>query len=351
MLLRRSTRSAASAIERLVGMQAQTPNAPYFGLWTRLEDFRPDDLSTLVSTRRVVRIALMRSTIHLVTARDCLRLRPLLQPVLDRDVKGTFRQRLAGINMVAIAAAGRALVEEQPRTFGQVGALLRKRWPARDAEALAQAVRARVPLVQVPPRGLWGTGGPAAHTSAEAWLSRDLAATLKLDELVLRYLAAFGPASVLDVQAWSGLARLRDVVERLRPRLRTFLDEHGHELFDLPDAPRPDPDTPAPPRFLPEFDNVLLSHANRRRIIPQECGTRFFGSGGLLVGTVLVDGFVGARWKIARERSTATLIITPVNNLTRHDCAALTEEGGRLLTFAAPDAEAHDVQFASNRQP
>jgi hypothetical protein len=246
LLLGRSPLRPLGAIEHLIGLQAQVPKSPYLALWTRLDGFRLEDLTALIHARRVVRIALMRSTIHMVTARDCLGLRPLMQPVVERGVwTGTFGRRLAGINRETLAITARALVEEQPRTFNDLGKLLRARWPGRDALALAMAARALVPLVQIPPRGLWGLGGLAAHTSVETWLGKRRGAKLPLDRMVLRYLAAFGPAGVRDMQAWSGLTRLREVAERLRRKLRTFRDERGQELFDLPDAPRPGADVPA----------------------------------------------------------------------------------------------------------
>ena len=354
MLLRRRKLDALDAVEHLVGMQAQVPNTPYIGLWTRLEGFLPAELAQLISDRRAVRIALMRSTIHLVSARDCLRLRSLLQPVLVRGTNGTFGRRLAGINLEELAAAGRAVFEDQPKspisipiqkTLSELGAHLAKRWPGRDPEALAHAIRTLVPLVQVPPRGLWGIGGRALHTTAESWLNQPLAVDPLPDEMILRYLAAFGPATVRDMQAWCGLTGLGEVAERLRPRLRTFRDERSRVLFDLPDAPRPDPDTPAPVRFLPEFDNVLLAHADRTRIVPGEHRNRMFLSGGLLQGTVLLDGFFSARWKITRQRDAARLIIQTFARLPKAERTALTEEGARLLAFAVGDATTHKIEF------
>jgi hypothetical protein len=341
MLLRRSHVPAERAIEALVGLQAQSPNAPYVGLWSRLEGFRTDDLARLITGRHAVRIAVMRSTIHLVSARDCRTLRPVHQTVIHRSLNGNYGRALAGIDMHALAAAGRELVEERPRTHLELGTLLRERWPDRDANALAIAVRALVPLVQVPPRGVWGRSGPAAHTSAEAWLGRALRSRPSVDEVVRRYLAAYGPASVADVQTWSGLTGLRDVLERQRKRLRTFRDEHGRELFDLPDAPLPDADTPAPARFLPEYDNALLSHADRTRIIADDNRGRIFTK-----GAFLLDGFARGTWTIARNRQTATLLVDAFTRLSKRDAALLTEEGMRLLDFVASDAE-HDIRLTT----
>lgn len=345
MLLSREKLPALDAVERLCGMQAQAPNAPYFGLWTRLEDFRHDELSQLIQDRKAVRIALMRSTLHLVSARDCLQLRPWLQPVLDRGLNGAFGKRLAGLDMKALAAAGQAMVEERPLTFSELGKRLNDRWPDRDPDALEAAVRNLVPLVQLPPRGLWGESGQATHTSAEAWLGRPLSSQPASDEMILRYLAAFGPATVKDIQVWSGLNRLRDAIDRLRPRLMTFRDEQGNELFDLPDAPRPDPDTPAPPRFLSEYDNILLSHADRTRIIDEAYRKRVFTVNGIIRATILVDGFVRGTWKIVRNHGTATLVVQPFEQFSEQVRDALAEEGARLLHFAAADDDTHEILF------
>jgi hypothetical protein len=347
LLLRRRELPAAGAIEHLVGMQAQVPNAPYAGLWSRLEGFRPDELAALVSDRSVVRASLMRATIHLVTTRDCLALRPVVQPVLDRDVyrNSTYgRERLAGLDIEAVLAAGRALLEEKPRTNDDLRRLLGARWPDRDPAALAYAVRGLLPVVHVPPRGIWGMGGPIALTTVEAWLGRSVAPDREPDEMILRYLAAFGPATVGDTRTWSGLTGLREVVERLRPRLRTFSDEPGRELFDVPEAPLPDPDIPAPPRFLPEYDNALLSHDDRARIVPDEHRKRVVTSLGR--PTVLLDGLVAGFWKTERTRGRATLEIEPLKPLTRKDREALSGEGERLLRFVGGDDEALEVRFA-----
>src|SRR5215207_8537007 len=347
MLLRRRKLPAVEAIEHLVGMQAQSPDPSYVGLWTRLEGFHPDELAHLILDRRAVRIALMRNTIHLVTARDCLKLRPLVQPVLDRVLYANRAHRadIEGVDIEALVAAGSTLLEERPRTAKELGELLKKRWPERDAASLVRAIRHLVPLVQVPPRGVWGKSGQATHTTAEAWLGRPLDLNPSLDEMVVRYLRAFGPATVKDVQTWSGLTRLGEVTDRLRPRLRAFHDEQGKELFDLPYAPRPDPDTLAPPRFLPEFDNLILSHADRTRIIANDYRKVIASKNGMVPATVLVDGFVRGTWKTERTRGKATLVIEPSEPLSGSAREALAEEGEQLVRFVGDGAKAFEVRF------
>ncbi len=353
LLLRRHQLPAAAAIEQLVGMQAQVPGDPYVGLWSRLQDWNPEELSALLTGRQAVRGPLMRTTLHLVTARDYLMLRPLVQPVLERGLfsGSPFGRGVTGLDVEEVLAAGRALLEEQPRTTSALGKLLAARWPDRDPLDLAHTVRYLLPLVQLPPRGVWGGKGQATWTTIEAWLGQPVAADPSPGGMVLRYLAAFGPATVNDVQAWCWLTRLREVVDRLRPQLRSFRDEAGKELFDLPDAPRPDPDTPAPPRFLPQFDNLILSHADRTRVITDE--HLKLGITREAKGTFLVDGFVAGTWRLTRDRDrdAAAVTVSPFTPQTSEATAAIGEEGARLLAFATPDAASHDVQFSLNPPP
>ncbi|MDQ3864587.1 MAG: winged helix DNA-binding domain-containing protein [Actinomycetota bacterium] len=344
MLLRRRKLPALKAVEHLVGMQAQAPDPPYVGLWTRLEGFNPEELSRLILDRRAVRIALMRNTVHLVSARDCLELRPLVQPVIDRGLRAN-REGLEGVDIGALSAAGRALLEERPRTARELGVLLQERWPERDPASLARAIRHLLPLVQVPPRGVWGKSGPAAHTTAEAWLGRPLEREPSLEEMVLRYLGAFGPATVKDVQTWSGLSRLGEVIDRLRSRLLSFRDESGRELFDLPEWPRPDPNTPCPPRFLPEFDNLILSHADRTRVIADVYRKAIASRNGMVPATFLLGGFVRGTWKTERTRRKATLVIEPFEPLAKEDYSVLSEEGERLIRFIRDGAGAFEVRI------
>jgi Winged helix DNA-binding domain len=346
-------------IEHLVGLQAQAPFPPYYGLHSRLDGFRPDDLATMITDRSVVRIALMRGTIHLVSARDCLPLRRLVQPVIERGMRGAYGRQLAGVDPAELAAAGRSLVEAEPMTFSQLGQALAARWPGHPPAALAQGVRAFVPLIQVPPRAVWGRAGQSLHTSAEHWLGESgaggpanpgppaelaqPASPAELARLVTRYLGAFGPATARDVQAWSGLTGLKAVLDELRLSLVTFRDEQGAELFDLPGAPRPGEDTPAPARLVAEFDNLVLSHAERSRVISAEATSRLYTINGVIPGSVLIDGFVAGMWRLTRSRGQAAVTIELFGPPRERD--ALAAEAERVLAFAAPGA-ARQVRFA-----
>jgi hypothetical protein len=236
------------------------------------------------------------------------------------------------------------LLDEGPLTLAEIALRLEKRWPGRNPQSLAMAVRAHVPLVQVPPRGLWKRSGSAKHTSVEAWIGKPPTSRPNAAKLLLRYLAAFGPASLRDAQAWSGLSFI-DVARRVRPKLRIFKDERGREFFDVADAPRPNPDEPAPPRFLPEFDNVLLSFADRSRIVADAHRPVLFSRNGIIAPTLLVDGFVRGTCVIARSPRSATLTITLFERLAQRDRVAVEEEAHRLLTFAAAGTERFDVRF------
>lgn len=343
LLLRRERLPVPDALERVVGLQAQAPLAPYVGLWSRLVDFEPTSLSELLASRAAVRGSAMRATVHLMTARDFLAVRPVVQSVLQRGFHGQFGRLTAGLDLAAVAAEGRRLLTERPLTRAELARLLAERWPQARPDHLAYAVSYLVPQLQVPPRGLWGRTGPAAMVPVESWLDGPLG-TSDPDSLVLRYLGAFGPATVADVSLWSGLAGMREVVDRLRPRLREFRGEDCAELLDLPDAPLPDPDTPAPPRFLPEYDNVLLSHADRTRVIPDGRRVPLPPGNGAAVGTLLVDGLWSATWRTERRAGSATLVVSPFAPLPAPSADAVAEEGARLLALLAP-GDAHDVQL------
>jgi hypothetical protein len=336
-LLERAPLRAVDAIEHLAGMQSQAPLAPYVGLWTRLRDFAPGELATLTEDRQVVRLQLMRNTVHLVRARDALDWPALFAPLRAAEFNANFRAGTAGADLQALLDQAGRMLAERPRSRAELGRLLAERWPQAEPRALGYAVTLHLVLCQVPPRGVWGKGRAATWTLLEDWLGAP-PGTAPPDALVLRYLAAFGPASVADVQAWSGLTRLREVVERLP--VRAFRGQAGQALYDLPDAPRPAEDSPAPPRFLPEYDNLLLSHSDRTRVIPHQRPVPLPPGNGATAGTFLIDGLWQGTWQLRDQK----LRIRPFVPLRPADRDALLAEATLLCAFAAPQAT-HDIML------
>ncbi|MCZ4557027.1 winged helix DNA-binding domain-containing protein [Rhodococcus maanshanensis] len=349
-LLRRTSGTALELVGHLFGLQAQAPMAPYFALWARLKGFRPADLSAPIENRDVVRIALMRGTVHAVTAADALSLRPWVRPIMDADLRTNTQHKaaLVGMDLAALTDWSRATLEGTPLSLADLRPLLAERWPDRDPVALAHAVRALLPLVQVPPRGIWGRSGQPVCTTLERWTDTPMSEPIP-DEIILRYLAAYGPASAADAQAWSGLTRLGEVFDRLRPRLRVFVDEDGAELFDLPDAPRPDPAGSLPPRILAPYDSVLLGHANRSRVIADEHRKVVFTVNGIIKPTVLVGGQVAGFVTVTAKKRSAAVEIATFAPVAKGATSALEAEAQRLLTFAHPDADDHDIRFTDAR--
>lgn len=346
LLLRRVAMPVADAVEHLVGLQAQATLPPYYGLWSRLEPFDPHEVGRLLIAREAVRLTLMRGTVHLATVRDALRLRPLVQAVIERGHNGTFGRRMGGADPGELAAATRELLADGPLGARELGRRLVERGIGDDAEAIGYAARVYVPLVQVPPRGVWGESGQARYATLESWTGQAPQEEPSVEDVVVRYLRAFGPASVLDAQNWSGLTKLKAVVERLRPGLATFRDEDGRELFDLREAPRPDSGVPASVRLLGEYDNLLLGHADRRRIVPEDFPWQAMRAPGRLVNNLLVDGVLRATWWIEREgKTTAVLVIRPHRKLTKGERHEVEAEAERMVEFAVGDANARGVRF------
>ncbi|MEU9831639.1 winged helix DNA-binding domain-containing protein [Streptosporangium sp. NPDC048047] len=342
----RTTRSALEVVRHLVALQGQEPNWPYVGLWTRMDPFTHGDLESLLHERAVVRSAGLRRTQHLVAADDFRWLRPLIQPFVERAARGPYyAPSVAGLDTAELVETGRELLGDRVVPRRRLAGLLAERYPGRDGMMLTRNLELRVPLVTSPRAGAWGGWGtrPSIEVAlAEAWIGEPVETAPSVEAMVLRYLAAFGPAGVMDAQAWSGITRLREVVDRLRPELRVLRDEQGRELFDLPGAPLAADDAPAPVRFLPAYDNVLLGHADRTRIISDEDRARVMPGRALVLPAFLVDGFVRGIWEL---RGT-TLVVSPFRPLTADETESVAGEAERLHAFVVPGAPAPDVAFA-----
>jgi hypothetical protein len=327
-------------------MQAQLARPPFIGLWSRLEGFDRQSLARAIERRDVVRGTMMRATIHLMSRGDFVRFRPVLQPMLSQAVRGVFRDKAGDLDTTALVASAREYFEQTPRTFDALRAHLRARFPKLDERATAYFVRLHLPLVQVPVAGAdWAYPAAADFAVAESWLGQKLDGDDRPHAFVIRYLAAFGPASVRDFQTWSGLPVAPAIVDELRTKLRTFRDERGRELFDLPKAPRPDEREDAPVRFLPEFDSLLLAFADRTRVIADEHRPLIYTKNLLVPATFLVDGVAAGTWKIERNKKLARLILKPFDVLPKRAKADLAREGESLAQFVEADAPAVSVEF------
>lgn len=343
LLLARKKTPLPKAVEQLVGVQAQVPKPPFVGLWSRVEGTTRDRIAGLLRDRTLVRATTMRGTLHVMTASDYIALRSSLQDGLNRGMHGILGKRLAGIDVGRIVDLAEKYFAT-PRTFDEARTHLQAMFPALDERAMGYAVRLTLPLVQVPTNAVWVYPAQASFISARQWLGKPTAASAGPDALVLRYLAAYGPASVVDAQAWLGMQSLKPVVERLRPQLISLPGPGRAELFDLPRAPRPDPDEPAPVRFLPEWDNMLIGRADERFVATTHRKAVFL-PGLRVAATFLVDGVVAGTWKAERVKATATLTLTPFAKLAKPVRGELEEEGEALLAFLEPDATATEVQF------
>ncbi|WP_329004201.1 winged helix DNA-binding domain-containing protein [Kribbella sp. NBC_00709] len=338
LLLERANVPAVDLVGRLAGMQGQEPKHPYVGLWTRIDGFQEGELDRAVEAREVVRGTMFRGTLHLVTAPDYLRFRATMAPVLEAGLK-VLGDRGAGLEPDKVVAAARKLLAKEPLTFTEVRDALQQQFPEVNERALGFCTRMLVPLVMHPADVRWSWTANSRFTPAEEWIGKKLHGRAEPKELVTRYLQAFGPATPADFQTWSGLQKAKPLFDELE--LETFTDEAGKTLYDVPDGPRPDPDTPAPVRFLPEFDNVLLSHAKRERIIADEHKPAVFTKNLRVKATYTVDGLVAGLWTTEKKRGVATLTLTPFGKTLKKTQAELEREGSALLRFLEPDAKSY----------
>ena len=349
-LLERTMAPSVDAVAALVGLQAQEARPPHIGLWSRLVDYDRAGMLAPVQDRTMVRAPFLRGTLHVTTAADYRQFRPVLQPVFAGALK-VLGDRAAGLDVpTVVAEAERILVADGPLTFTEVRDRLQVIFPDVNERALGFAVRMNLPLVMAPTADAWGFPSDAAFTPAAQWLgesiSLEAADPRVTSEFLRRYLAAFGPATAADAQTWSGVLKLAPVFRAMRDELVVLRDERGRELYDLPDVPRPDPDTPAPLRFLPEFDNLVLGHADRTRLIPEPYRGRIVTKNLRVRATVLWDGLAVATWRWTVAKRGATLTVEPFEQLPRAAVRDIGVEGERLLHFVEPDATGHAVEIA-----
>ena len=323
LLLERKKIGVLPAIERLAGMQAQWPPSPYVGLWSRVTGFRRESLERAILRGDVVKPTVMRGTLHLVTARDYRIFWTAL-----RDMPTWYDDTHLAHALKALEGA-RELAEKTPLTHKEGLAYLEREHGHTDDHTrrrIFHAVRRRAHLLHVPESALW-SGRPLGvfHPYPEPEPMEVLAART---ELVRRYLAAFGPSTRADIADWSGLrvSDFADALDALEP-LRRFRDENGRELLDLQRAPLPPADTPAPVRFLPKWDNTLLAHADRRRVLPEELRKTVIAKNGDVTQTFLVDGIVAGSWTADKKGKIALTPFAPLPRTTRRD---VEEETARL---------------------
>jgi len=341
MLLRRERLPVAEAVHRLFALQAQDSKPPFLALWSRLADFAAAELHAALRNATVLRVTLVRGTLHLVTAADYPVIRAPLQPVLAESFRA-LGDRAAGIELDKVIPAARTAYATGPMTFEELRTRLAPDFPGLDERVLGYAVRMNLPLVMVPSHDRWGY-----PRVSRFGLTSPFGSATEPDELVVRYLAAFGPATATDAQAFTGLPKLTPVLDRLADRLVTFLDSRKRTLYDLPDAPRPAADTPAPPRFLPDFDNLVLGYADRTRFLADPFKGHVTTRNLRVRATFLFGGAIRGTWAISRTAKAATLTMTPFEPLDSSAVATLEPEAEALLRFAEPDSPAHRVAVAA----
>lgn len=342
MLLERSDRGIADSAAFLGGLQAQQSNDPYVGLWSRLDAFRHEDLTALIVGKTLLRATTMRGTLHLHTAGDLVGFRALVQPFLSAQWKSNFLRRFGSEDKAKVLKAGIRLLDKGPMTAGALNKALKEKFASAEPIALSSLLQLHETLIQIPPTRIWGTGSAPILSRIPNWLDEVPAPVLTREELVRRYLRAFGPASVNDMAIWCRLTRLGDAFNAIRDELTEFEDENGRVLYDYPDAPRPDEDVPAPIRFLPLYDNVYLGYDKRQRMLNEETAhvVSMFEQ---FKPAVLIDGTISAGWSISVKKDAAELEVELYRKMTRRQRSELEAEGKRFAKFMAEEAKSWSV--------
>ena len=350
LLLKRATLTPVAAIEQLACLQAQWSPAPYIGLWTRLARFAISDLEAALADHTVVKATVMRGTLHLLGATEF----PFFAVATAAARSDLWRNPKleAGIDMAELEARLGRFIAKAPRTFEELAQQIDAAAPGdrdRQRYLIRRLVFNRGAVVHTPPSGTWRHYRTGGYVAGRGWVAkwREPAVDEATDHVVRRHLGAFGPATVDDIGSWSSIRTplIRESLARL-DGIRRFRDERNRELFDLERAPRPDPETAAPVRFLPKWDSTLLGYAapERVRILPEGHRRTVIQKNGDVLQTILVDGMVAGTWATSVSRGEAILAITPFAKLARTDRAALVEEGERLIRFIEPEATRHGVK-------
>jgi hypothetical protein len=335
LLLERRKLPATKAVERLGGLQAQSTPSPYLSLWTRLEGFERDELTRALKTRRLVKALLQRGTLHVVSPADYWAISTARRELGGILWPPAYQRLVPSSRLAELAALVLAELGDGERTFKELQTLLQPHAKGNATPTfLWRRVQGHASVVHVPPSGIWGYGGQGVYASAQGRITGEPPAPQDaFDALVRRYLGAYGPATPRDVGQWAGVPRLQPITDALaRIGARTLQDERGRTLYDLPRAPLPDPDTPAPPRLVPRFDNLVLSHDDRSRILGDVKPSRIVTNNGIVHATILVDGFVAGTWQLEQGR----VRLEPFGRLDAADRKALLQEAERLEAFVAP---------------
>jgi len=332
LLLDRKALAAVKAVERLGGLQAQSTTSPYLSLWTRLEGFEREQLVRALKGRRLVKAIIQRGTLHIVTPSDFWAFATARRELGGILWPPSYAARLPTARLAKLAASVSAQLDGVELTFKEVRALLeRYEKPGLSATFIWRRIQGHAYVVHVPPSGIWGYGGHGVYTAAEGTIAGEPPPPEDaFDRLVRSYLAAYGPATKQDIGQWAGIPRLAPIAASLqRQSLRTFRDEQQRTLYDVPRSPLPDADTSAPVRLIPRFDNLVLSHADRSRILGDVPPSRIVTNNGIVHATILVDGFVAGTWQLDKGR----VVPEPFEPLGPSAQRALKEEIERLETF------------------
>lgn len=342
MLLERSDTSIVDAVRSLGGLQAQQSNDPYIGLWSRLNGFTHEALTALIVDRTLARATTMRGTLHLHTADDLVGFRKLVQGFLEAMWKSNFLKRFGREDKAKVRRAGVRILDKGPTTAGDLGKQLKAKFPSAEPLALSVLLQMSETLIQVPPTRLWGNGSAPQLVRIENWLPGQVS-TLTRTDLVRRYLAAYGPASINDMQIWCRLTKLSTEFKAIETELVEFESEDGRVLYDFPDAPRPPADTPAPVRFLPLYENAYLGYDNRRRMLMEEDLKRIniFET---FKPSVLIDGVIASGYIVSRKKDAARLEIEPYHKLSKRQVRELEQEGEAFLRFMEEGAKDYTVE-------